>query len=84
MKGAVRLSQNKKLCNIDTIDWGMLAPGVPKEKHVFKENREEKMCPNVCNRSCVVERNSQKRWCWNSEADGCQKDPDFGEIGRPS
>ncbi|GFN94013.1 insulin receptor-related protein, partial [Plakobranchus ocellatus] len=78
--GAVRLSQNKKLCNIETIDWGMLAPKVPKEKHVFKDNREEKMCPNVCNRSCVVEPNSQKRRCWNSEADGCQKGPGFGRM----
>lgn len=73
MRGAIRLTKNKRLCYVDTIDWPRIAIGLNDSVHHIKENKDETKCPNNCPEECknsTVDGKTAKR-CWTDAH--CQK-----------
>nr|KAG5703678.1 hypothetical protein BaRGS_002552 [Batillaria attramentaria] len=52
MRGAVRLTKNKRLCYVDTIDWSRIAVGMKESDHHIQENKDARDCVNYCPENC--------------------------------
>lgn len=76
MRGAVRLTKNKRLCYVDTIDWSSIAVGMKESDHHIQENKDPWDCVNYCPENCpqTVVNDRKDRRCWTSEH--CQKNLD--------
>lgn len=66
-RGGVRITKSKKLCYVDTVDWGRL--GVDAGAQDFKDNKEESQCANYCPDECPTTRigNVEAKRCWTSQ-----------------
>lgn len=68
-RGGVRITESKKLCYLDTVDWGRL--GVDPGAQDFKDNMNQ--CADVCPANCptTVIGNVAAKRCWTLK--DCQK-----------
>ncbi|BFZ01768.1 hypothetical protein BsWGS_04807 [Bradybaena similaris] len=66
-RGGIRITKSKKLCYVDTIDWGKL--GVSAGAQDFKDNKEESSCANYCPDYCPTTKvgNLEAKRCWTSQ-----------------
>ena len=73
MRGAVRLTKNRRLCYVDTIDWSRIALGLKESDHHIQENKDETKCVNYCPEDCTMTKvdGKEAKRCWTSNH--CQK-----------
>ncbi|XP_025076692.1 putative molluscan insulin-related peptide(s) receptor [Pomacea canaliculata] len=73
MRGAVRLTKNRRLCYVDTIDWSRIAVGLKTSDHHIQDNKDETKCVNYCPDYCssTTFQGKELRRCWT--ATHCQK-----------
>ncbi|VVC26405.1 Fibronectin type III,Growth factor receptor cysteine-rich domain,Protein kinase, ATP binding [Cinara cedri] len=66
-RGSVIISQNPKLCNAATIDWGQITTAVSNDSNIINNN-ETRRCPGCSNSGCPEDR------CWSQQPspDRCQ------------
>jgi len=71
MNGGVRITYNRKLCYVNTVDWIALTNKTTHPKVVIKENQVENACPEVCPSHCPRQDNMRPS-CWNKNT--CQRE----------
>ena len=72
LKGGVRVSNNKKLCYAETVDWEDIIDDASAKKSgiLVSANMDENFCADVCPNHCSKMKNG-KASCWNSRE--CQR-----------
>lgn len=72
LKGGVRVSNNKKLCYAETVDWEDIIDDASAKKSgiLVSANMGENFCADVCPNHCSKMKNG-KASCWNSRE--CQR-----------
>ena len=72
LRGGVRVSNNKKLCYAETVDWENIIDDASAKKSgiLVGSNMGENFCADVCPNHCSKMKNG-KTSCWNSRE--CQR-----------
>ena len=64
MRGAVRLTKNRKLCYINTINWNRIT-NVSESEHQIINNKAQEECVDNCPESCNDREGHT--WCWTAK-----------------